>query len=139
VGRSPIRGAGIAFIALIVLGPVVQPWYFMWALPLIAVAGIRKPWVLRSIIVGIGFFVIYGLAETNIVADSTINISDFVSTIASLLVVLITLFASPTERALVFGEQFNRGLTPQTPNLHKNYESQKMTSNFMDAFRKEYV
>ena len=139
MGRSPIRGAGIAFISLIVLGPVVQPWYFMWALPLIAVAGIRKPWVLRTILVGIGFFVIYGLAEINIVADSTINLSDFVSTIASLLVVLITLFASPTERDLVFGEQFNRGLTPLTPELHEHYESKKMTSNFLEVFRKERV
>ncbi|MEY2634419.1 MAG: hypothetical protein RIS75_359 [Actinomycetota bacterium] len=135
-GRSPIRGAGIAFLALIVLGPVVQPWYFMWALPLIAVAGIRKPWVLRAIIVGIGFFVIYGLAEINIVADSTINASDFISTSAALLIVVLTLFASPRERALIFGEELNRGLTPTSPELLSMYENQKVSTNFLANLRK---
>jgi hypothetical protein len=37
-----VRALGLALLALVVLGPVVQPWYLLWALvPLAAVAGER--------------------------------------------------------------------------------------------------
>lgn len=34
---SPVRGLGLALLAVAVLGPVVQPWYLLWGLPLVAV------------------------------------------------------------------------------------------------------
>ena len=33
-----VRGLGLALLAVAVLGPVVQPWYLLWGLPLLAVA-----------------------------------------------------------------------------------------------------
>lgn len=39
---GPVRALGLALLAAVVLGPVVQPWYLLWALaPLAAVAGPR--------------------------------------------------------------------------------------------------
>jgi alpha-1,6-mannosyltransferase len=39
--RSPLRGAGLALLAVVALGPVVQPWYLLWPLPLLAASGLR--------------------------------------------------------------------------------------------------
>ncbi|MDX6199207.1 MAG: alpha,6-mannosyltransferase [Actinomycetota bacterium] len=39
---DPLRALGLTLLAVAVLGPVVQPWYLLWALPLLAcVAGPR--------------------------------------------------------------------------------------------------
>ena len=35
-GRSVVRGAAFALLAIVALGPVVQPWYLLWCLPLLA-------------------------------------------------------------------------------------------------------
>lgn len=40
--RNPVRAAGLAFLALVVLGPAVQPWYLLWCLPLLAVTVLSK-------------------------------------------------------------------------------------------------
>jgi len=39
---SPVRAAALALLLLVVLGPVVQPWYLMWALVLVAAGGVRE-------------------------------------------------------------------------------------------------
>jgi hypothetical protein len=39
--RSMLRGAGLALLAVVALGPVVQPWYLLWPLPLLAASGLR--------------------------------------------------------------------------------------------------
>ncbi len=41
-GLQPVRGTALALLALVVLGPVVQPWYLMWALLLFAAGGLRE-------------------------------------------------------------------------------------------------
>lgn len=40
--RNPVRAAGLAFLALVVLGPAVQPWYLLWCLPLLAATALTK-------------------------------------------------------------------------------------------------
>jgi len=114
--RSPLRGAAIAFAVVVILSPVVQPWYLLWALPLISCAGLSKAWHLRTIVVGTGFFVLFSLAEVNIVTDSTISLSDFVSVALAGVAVVATLLASSEERTLALGDQFAGGLWPRTPN-----------------------
>ena len=39
--RPVVRGAALALLAVVLLGPVVQPWYLMWALVPLAAAGVR--------------------------------------------------------------------------------------------------
>lgn len=34
---APVRAAGLALLAVVICGPVVQPWYLLWALPFLAV------------------------------------------------------------------------------------------------------
>jgi hypothetical protein len=36
----PVRGLGLALLGMVVLGPVVQPWYLLWPFALLAAAGL---------------------------------------------------------------------------------------------------
>jgi len=111
-GRSPVRGALLAFTAIIGLGPVVQPWYLLWALPLVATSGMHKPWHLKATVLGTAGFVIYALAEPTATADAHLDLVDSLGMVLAGAAVLFVLLASPRERALAVGNQFARGLTP---------------------------
>ncbi|MGP9585946.1 polyprenol phosphomannose-dependent alpha 1,6 mannosyltransferase MptB [Micrococcaceae sp. AOP34-BR2-30] len=52
-----------AFAALVVLSPIIQPWYLLWLLPFFAVAGIRGNWQLKWVIFTVAFFVAFGAAD----------------------------------------------------------------------------
>lgn len=112
-GRSPVRGALLAFTAIIGLGPVVQPWYLLWALPLVATAGMQRPWHLKATVLGTAGFVIYALAEPTATSDAHLDLIDSLGMVLAGAVVLLVLLASPRERELVVGTQFADGLTPQ--------------------------
>ena len=111
-GRSPLRGALLAFTAIVGLGPVVQPWYLLWALPIVAVTGMQRPWHLRATVLGTAGFVIYALAEPTATADSHLTLFDSLGMVLAGATVLLVLLASPRERALAVGDQFASGLTP---------------------------
>ena len=111
-GRSAIRGALLAFTAIIGLGPVVQPWYLLWALPLVAVTGMHKPWHLKSVVLGTAAFVIYVLAEPTATSDAHLDLFDSLGMIMAGAVVAFVLIASPRERELAVGTQFSHGLSP---------------------------
>lgn len=111
--RSAVRNAALAFTAVVALSPVVQPWYLLWVLPLVACSGLSRAWHLRLIVAGTAGFVMYSLSEVNVVTDSTIDISDYLSVGLSVAIVLLIAIASPSERALVWGTQFAGGLAPQ--------------------------
>ncbi|MGC8050160.1 hypothetical protein, partial [Salmonella enterica] len=42
--RHVVQRMTWAFTALVVLSPIIQPWYLLWLLPLFAVTGIRRDW-----------------------------------------------------------------------------------------------
>lgn len=112
-GRSPIRGAVLAFTAVIFLGPVVQPWYLLWALPLIAVTGLRKAWHLKAVVLGTAVMVIYGLAEPTATSDAHLDLIDSLGFLMAIALVAFVVLASPRERMLALGSQFARGLAPR--------------------------
>ncbi|MEC3974226.1 polyprenol phosphomannose-dependent alpha 1,6 mannosyltransferase MptB, partial [Amycolatopsis sp. H20-H5] len=47
----PLLAAGLAFAAMLVLGPVVQPWYLLWTVALLAVSLTtdRTRWILAGV------------------------------------------------------------------------------------------
>jgi alpha-1,6-mannosyltransferase len=47
----PLLGTGLAFAAMLVLGPVVQPWYLLWMVALLAVSLTteRARWILAGV------------------------------------------------------------------------------------------
>ena len=126
-GQSPLRQAGFAFTAVVALSPVMQPWYLLWALPLVVASGLARSWHLRTIVVGTAFFVIYALADMNVVTDSTIDATDFISIIGSGAIVLIVLLASKSERELITGSHYALGLRPRTEDEAALAQSQRMS------------
>ena len=110
-GRTPVASVAYAFLAVVALGPVVQPWYLLWILPLIAASGLQ-PRSLRVVLLLTGAFTLYGLCETSATADTFIQLTDGLAMVAAAAVVGLALTASPRERALVFGEPASHGLMP---------------------------
>jgi hypothetical protein len=110
-GRSPVRGAALALLAIVVLGPVVQPWYLLWVLPLLAVTGLTGI-QLRSTMIATGVLVIHGMAESNATADTLFDVRDGLATTLAILMVIVVLLSSPGERRLIFGDPVDRGMRP---------------------------
>src|SRR5699024_12729570 len=46
-----------SFAAIVVLSPVIHPWYLLWLLPLFVLLGIRSNWQLRWVIFTVVFFI----------------------------------------------------------------------------------
>jgi hypothetical protein len=110
-GRSPVRGAALALGAVVVLGPVVQPWYLLWFLPLFAATGLSVREVRAAVILTAGFTV-HGMIESSTNADNLADISDVVTWVVAIAVVLLVLLASPRERRLVLAPGDPGGLMP---------------------------
>lgn len=123
-GQSPLRACAVAFTIVVLLSPVVQPWYLLWALPLVAAVGLQRAWHLRTVVVATGFFVLYAVTESNVVTDSQIGWEDVWSTLAALLVVVLVLLASPAERQLALGAQFTSGLRPRDAEAEAAFAAQ---------------
>ena len=111
-GRSPVRGAALALVAIVLLGPVIQAWYLIWPLPLLAVTGLRKAWHLRAVIIGTVAFVLYGLWEFSASSDWFVDWYDALAMFAAAATIILVVVASPRERNLVLGSQFGHGLGP---------------------------
>ena len=113
-GRSAPRSMVIAFVAIVALGPVVQPWYLLWALPLAAATGL-SPRELRIVLLLVAGFTLYGLCETSASADSLLELSDGLAMLSAAAAVGIAISVSPRERALFLGGGVSHGLIPDDP------------------------
>ncbi len=113
-GRSPTRGAALAFLAVVVLGPVIQPWYLLWFLPLFAATGL-SPTQLRWTVVLIAGFSVHAMAESSSTQDNLFALSDALAIVAAFVIVGVVLLVSPRERRLMIGPALSHGLLPSTP------------------------
>lgn len=113
-GRSAVRGCALAFGTLVVLGPVIQPWYLLWVLPLFAVTGLTQG-QLRWTILLTAAFAVHGMAESSATSDTLLELTDLVAIGFAIGMVVIILLASPRERRLVLKDAGSHGLQPQTP------------------------
>lgn len=110
-GRTAPRSLVIAFITVVALGPVVQPWYLLWALPLAAATGLSAR-ELRVVLLLIAGFTLYGLWETSASADSLLELSDGLAMAAAAAAVGVAISISPRERALLYSGPVGHGLVP---------------------------
>ena len=120
-GRSPVRGAALAFLTVVLLGPVIQPWYLLWFLPLFAATGLRST-QLRVVIVVIAGFSLHGMAESSSTSDNLFAFSDGLAIVAAFVVVGLVLLVSPRERRLVLGGPLAQGLLPEGPDARARAE-----------------
>jgi alpha-1,6-mannosyltransferase len=58
------RAMGISILAIVLLGPIVQPWYLMWAIPILALtADARTTAIITSLSVAVSVLGVVGLGE----------------------------------------------------------------------------
>lgn len=86
-----VRRMGLAFAAVVLLSPIIQPWYILWFLPFLAVTGIKDNWQVRVLYVVTGFFVIFG-AQDQLSVWPFIKVQWDVSTIAYVVALTFTAY-----------------------------------------------
>ena len=113
-GRSAARGVAISFVALVVLGPVVQPWYLLWSIPLLAVTGLSHKQV-RIMVIAIAAFTIHGIANSSATADTFLELSDGIAMVLAGLTLGLAMLASTAERSLILGDNTEQDMLPSSP------------------------
>lgn len=126
-GRSATRGAAFALAAIVLCGPVVQPWYLLWTIPLLAATGLNTAW-LRVIIISICGFTIHGVANASATADTFLEFSDGLAMVIAAITLAIAIFASPRERALIIGDRNIKPLMPTSMAEQQLADRQKIRS-----------
>lgn len=112
-GRTPVRGAALGLLAIVVLGPVVQPWYLLWSIPLFAASGLSRI-EFRVAIVGITGLSLWGLVTSSATQDALLRVPDGVALLVVAAVIVLVLAVSPQERRLLLGEGRSFALEPET-------------------------
>lgn len=112
-GRSATRGVALSFVALVVLGPVVQPWYLLWSIPLLAVTGLSHK-QLRIMVLAIAAFTVHGIANSSATADTFLELSDGIAMILAGLTLGLAMLASTAERSLILGDKTEQEMMPST-------------------------
>jgi alpha-1,6-mannosyltransferase len=113
-GRSGTRAAGLALFAVVILGPVVQPWYLLWFIPLLVVTGLDHRQLRAAILLTAGLSV-HGMVDGSSTSDALLKFSSGISVILAIGFVAAILIASPRERRLVLQQDSGAGLQPSTP------------------------
>jgi hypothetical protein len=113
-GRSATRGVALSFVALVVLGPVVQPWYLLWSIPLLAVTGLSHKQV-RIMVIAIAAFTIHGIANSSATADTFLELSDGIAMVLAGLTLGLAMLASTAERSLILGDNTEQDMLPSSP------------------------
>jgi hypothetical protein len=113
-GRSGTRAGGLAMLAVVILGPVVQPWYLLWFIPLLVVTGLTQR-QLRATILVTAALSVHGMVDGSATSDALLEFSNGVSLVLAVAFVAVILIASPRERRLALQQDSDAGLQPETP------------------------
>ena len=100
--RSPTRGAALAIATAVLLGPVIQPWYLLWFLPLFAATGLTRRESQLAVLLTAAFTV-HGMVESSTTSDNFLDITDGITFLVAVGVVALIMLASPQERSLILG------------------------------------
>jgi alpha-1,6-mannosyltransferase len=98
--RSPARGLALALLALVMLGPVVQPWYLLWALIALAASGLTSGQTRVAVLATTGF-VVYSLANSGSTVPTYVFLSDGIAAMVSVAIVVGLLASSKRARAIL--------------------------------------
>lgn len=98
--RSPARGLALTLLAMVMLGPVVQPWYFLWPLVALAGSGLTRGQTRAAVLFTTGF-VVYSLANSGSTVPTYVFLSDGIAAMVSVAIVLGLLITSRRSRAIL--------------------------------------
>jgi alpha-1,6-mannosyltransferase len=90
--RPVMHGVALAMLALVMLGPVMHPWYLLWVLPLVALLPLKHRARRLAVVSSIGF-AIYSVANTSATTDTLATLPDGIAVLASVLVMGVVVLA----------------------------------------------
>ncbi|MEO8222650.1 MAG: polyprenol phosphomannose-dependent alpha 1,6 mannosyltransferase MptB [Specibacter sp.] len=61
--QAVLRRMAWAFAAVVLLAPMIQPWYMLWLLAFFAVTGVEEGWQLRTVLYLTAFFTLIALTD----------------------------------------------------------------------------
>ena len=100
--RTPLTGLTLAMLAVVALGPVVQPWYLLWALPLVAVA-VRTPRQMRLAVGASLGLSAYTVANTAATTNSFVSLPEGIALLLALAIVALMLYGPRGTRSQLLG------------------------------------
>jgi hypothetical protein len=102
--RAVVRRLGLAFMAIVVLGPIIQPWYVLWFFPFLAATGIRDNWEVKLWYLTVVFFVVFGAQDQlHVFGFVTIPLPpDALAGLVALAFVAYLVLLDPKTRRIVF-------------------------------------
>ncbi|WP_427018293.1 polyprenol phosphomannose-dependent alpha 1,6 mannosyltransferase MptB [Pseudarthrobacter sp. P1] len=86
-----VRRMALAFAAVVMLAPIIQPWYILWFIPFLAATGIRSDWQIKSLYIAITFFVVFG-AQDQLSVWSFVQLNVQVSSLAYVVALAFTFY-----------------------------------------------
>jgi hypothetical protein len=96
--RTPVRVAGTVLLLLAVFGPVIQPWYLLWGVILLAAAGFTRR-ELPFVVAITAALVVHGLAQSSATSEAVLQVADPVSAMVAIAAAVIGIMGSRTARA----------------------------------------
>ena len=102
--RNPVRGAALALATVVVLGPVIQPWYLLWFLPLFAASGLGDRGT-QIAVLATAAFTVHAMVESSATSDNFLDVTDGITFLLAVVITAVILLASPRERRLVLGSE----------------------------------
>jgi hypothetical protein len=96
-----VRVGAYIFALVVLASPVIQPWYVLWVLLLIAPIGIRNVLHLRLVVFATVFLVAYSTIEVEVARDFNLSLGDFIAVSAVVVVMALTFLTSKRVRGLV--------------------------------------
>jgi hypothetical protein len=112
-GRSGARGTALSLAALVILGPVVQPWYLLWSIPLLAATGLTHRQV-RILVLLLAAFTVHAIANSSATADTFLELSDGIAMLLAAVTLGFAVIASPSERKLILGDEYEIDMLPRS-------------------------
>jgi len=116
----------LSFVALVLLGPVVQPWYLLWSIPLLAATGLTHKQV-RLMVIAIAAFTIHGIANSSSTADTFLELSDGIAMVLAGLTLGLAMLTSTRERSLILGDEAEQDMLPTTPAQIESAKERELT------------
>jgi len=95
----PVRALGLALLAVVVLGPVVQPWYLLWPFALLAATRLRESAVAAIAGVSVALVLLVTPQGTALLLDWAPMLTAGIAATLATTVILIDRWPSPADPA----------------------------------------
>ena len=104
--RNIVRHASLAILFMLLCSPMIQPWYLLWAIPMLAATGLRSHFQLMWYFITTLFFMAYGVSDQLNVSpylrDFNQDMGRLIATVVCLGYIVYLMVLDPATRRMVY-------------------------------------